>query len=80
MDLTIDVEDYKLNIRAAGIIMHNNKILAHKNKKVGHYALIGGRIQTGESSAEAVKREVQEEIVSLKQKEKNIMKFYLYID
>ena len=62
MDLTIDVEDYKLNIRAAGIIIHNNKILAHKNKKEGHYALIGGRIQAGESSAEAARREVQEEI------------------
>lgn len=27
MDLTIKVEDYKLNVRAAGIIIHNNKVL-----------------------------------------------------
>lgn len=27
MDLTIDVEDYKLNVRATVIIEHNGKIL-----------------------------------------------------
>ena len=31
MDITLDVEDYKLNIRAAGVIIHNGKILAHRN-------------------------------------------------
>lgn len=30
MDITIDVEDYKLNMRAAGIIIHDNNILVHK--------------------------------------------------
>ena len=29
MDITIDVEDYKLNVRAAGVIIHNGKVLAH---------------------------------------------------
>ena len=27
MDITIDVNDYKLNVRAACVIKHNNKIL-----------------------------------------------------
>ena len=31
MDITLKVEDYKLNMRAAGIIIHNNKVLLHKN-------------------------------------------------
>lgn len=26
-DITIDVEDYKLNVRAAGVIIHNGKVL-----------------------------------------------------
>ena len=26
MDLTLDIEEYKLNIRAGGVIIHNNKI------------------------------------------------------
>ena len=41
MDLSIDVENYKLNVRAAGIIIHNNKILTHRNANEGRYALIG---------------------------------------
>lgn len=62
MDLTIDVEDYKLNIRAAGVIIHNNKILVHKNVNSDHYALIGGRVEIGEDSETTVKREVEEEL------------------
>ena len=62
MDLTIDVEDYKLNIRSTGIIIHNNKLLVHKNINEEHYALIGGRIEIGENSEHALKREIQEEL------------------
>ena len=62
MDITLDVEDYKLNIRAAGVIIHNGKILAHRNINSDHYALVGGRVQIGENSAKTVKREIQEEL------------------
>lgn len=62
MDLTVDVEDYKLNVRAAGVIIHNNKVLVHKNVNSDHYALIGGRVEIGEDSETTVKREVQEEL------------------
>ena len=62
MDITIDVENYKLNVRAAGIIIHNNKLLVHRNINKNHYALIGGRIEIGENSEHAVKREIQEEL------------------
>ncbi len=62
MDLTLDVEDYKLNIRAAGLIIHNNKVLVHKNVNKDHYCLPGGRIEIGENSEETVKREIQEEL------------------
>ena len=62
MDITLDVEDYKLNIRAAGVIIHNRKILAHRNINSDHYALVGGRVQIGENSAKTVKREIQEEL------------------
>lgn len=62
MDLTIDVEDYKLNVRSAGVIIHNNKLLVHRNVNSNHYALIGGRVEIGEDSAKTLKREIQEEI------------------
>lgn len=62
MDLTLNVEDYKLNVRAGVIIIHNGKVLTHKNSKTGKYALLGGRVQIGEDSEQTIKREVQEEL------------------
>lgn len=62
MDLTIDVENYKLNVRAAGIIIHNGKMLVHRNINSDHYALIGGRVEIGEDSTTTVKREIKEEL------------------
>ena len=40
MDISINVEDYKLNVRAAAIIIHNNKLLVHKNIHEDYYALL----------------------------------------
>ena len=51
MDLTIDVEEYKWNIKAVVVIIHNNKLLVHKNKK-SNYCLPGGRVEIGESSSD----------------------------
>lgn len=62
MDLTIDIEDYKLNIRAACIIKHNNKILLHKSDDKDHYCLIGGRVELGENSENTIRREIKEEL------------------
>ena len=62
MDLTLDIEEYKLNIRAGGVIIHNNKILTHKNINKNHYCLPGGRVAIGESSEETIKREIKEEL------------------
>ena len=61
-DITLDVGDYKLNVRAAGVIIHHNKILLHKNINSDHYALIGGRVEIGEDSETTLKREILEEI------------------
>lgn len=55
MDLSIDIEDYKLNIRAAAIIIHENKILLHKDLRTDYYALVGGRVKLGETSEETIK-------------------------
>lgn len=62
MDLTIDVEDYRLNIRAGVVIEHNGKILVHRNLNSDHYAIIGGRVEIGEDSETTVKREIMEEL------------------
>lgn len=62
MDITVQVADYKLNVRAAAIIIHNNKVLVHRNINSDHYALLGGRVEIGEDSESTIKREVLEEI------------------
>ena len=61
-DLTLDVQGYKLNIRSAGIVIHNGKFLAHKDVNSDYYALLGGRIEIGEDSKTCLKREIQEEL------------------
>ena len=62
MDITINVENHILNVRAAGVIIHNNKLLVHRNINSDHYALVGGRVQIGEDSETTVKREIEEEL------------------
>lgn len=62
MDLCLDVDEYKLNIRAGGIIIHSNKVLTHKDDNKEHYALPGGRIEVGENSKKTIKREIKEEL------------------
>lgn len=60
-DITIQFENGLLNMRVAAIIMKEGKVLMHKRGDIGHMYTVGGRIQFGETSAEAVLREVQEE-------------------
>lgn len=62
MDITIDVDDYKLNVRAAGVMIHNGKVLFYRNVNSDYYALIGGRVEIGESSEDTIKREIKEEL------------------
>lgn len=93
MDLTIDIGNYRLNVRAAALIIHNNKVLTHRNINKDHYCIPGGRIEIGESSEETVKREIQEELgkkIKIEKyittienfssmKARNIMKYISYI-
>lgn len=63
MDISINLQDdYRLNVRAAAIITHNNKVLLHKNSNEDYYALLGGRVAIGEDSTQTIKREILEEM------------------
>lgn len=50
----------KLNVRVAGIFIDNDRILLQKNDTF--YTLIGGRVKFNESSKDAFKREMKEEL------------------
>ena len=61
-DMTVPCEEGVLNIRVGAIIMKNNKILMVGNKVRPEYLYsVGGRIKFGETSEEAIVREVFEE-------------------
>jgi 8-oxo-dGTP pyrophosphatase MutT (NUDIX family) len=61
MDLTIPLENVTLNIRVAALVKGARGYILEKHKD-GFYFPVGGRVKTGETSIEAVKRELIEEI------------------
>ncbi len=60
-DMTVPCEDGIINIRVGAIIIRNGKILMVGNDRVDYLYSVGGRIKFGETSEEAVVREVFEE-------------------
>lgn len=61
-DLSVMIDDVKLNIRVGAIIKYQNKILVEKNKNVDFYVVPGGRLKTLEDSKTALLRELKEEL------------------
>lgn len=61
-DINIRIGEYILNCRAVSIIIKDDKILFQKRKGDIYYALPGGKIKLGESSKDAIKRELEEEL------------------
>lgn len=61
-DISVEIGQHYLNYRVSAVIRNRDKILVHHSAKIDHCTLIGGRIQEGEDSIEALKREVKEEI------------------
>ena len=59
-DFRTKVGNTIFGVRATALIVQNSKLLATKDK--GKYYTIGGAIQVGERTEEAVVREVREEL------------------
>lgn len=64
MDITYKKGNYQFILRTSIIIFNKsmNKILLFQVKNKGIYMLIGGKIKELETSIEAIKREIKEEI------------------
>lgn len=56
------LDNWGFNFRVAGYITCKDKMLLQKGLKSGHYNLVGGRLQFGETTDEALKREIKEEL------------------
>ncbi len=61
MDIKIINENFKFKVRVSGIFIFNNKILVNKYDE-NSYCLPGGTVELGETSEEAILRELKEEI------------------
>lgn len=62
VDLTLKTEVGYFNHRVAAVIINDNKLLAQKNIIDNSYYLVGGRVAFGESTEEALVREINEEL------------------
>lgn len=61
MDLTIHLNEYKLNIRVA-VLMQTEKGYVFEVSKAGFKYLVGGRVKLNESTEQAARREIMEEV------------------
>lgn len=62
MDIKFTVGQQRFNHRAAAVIIKDGHLLIHRNVRDDFWALPGGRIRLMESGAEAVIREIKEEL------------------
>ncbi len=61
MDILFKQEDFIFSYRVGGILIRNGKILLQRPKN-DDYAIIGGHVASMETSADALKREFEEEL------------------
>ena len=64
-DIKIETPHQNFKMRVAAIIKKNNKILFTKMNNNDFYCLPGGYVSLGETTKEALERELQEEIGEL---------------
>jgi len=61
INISLNTKHGRFNYRVGAIIIHDNHLLMVKNIVAHYYYSVGGRVMFGESSAEAVLREIVEE-------------------
>lgn len=60
-DCIIDTDDFRFGYRASAVILKNDEILLMKNNRDPYLYTVGGAVCIGETSEEAVVREIFEE-------------------
>ena len=61
-DISVNVGNHLLNYRVSAIFRNGNKILLHHDLSSIQYTIPGGRVKEGETTSEAIKREITEEM------------------
>lgn len=81
MDLTFHTDEGCFNYRVGAVIIRDGKALLMHNDREAIYYTVGGRVQMGESTEEAVIREVREELAIEMEVERPLCfheSFYVY--
>lgn len=61
VDILFNSDDYIFDVRTAGVLIRNGKLLVQRERNGCEYALPGGHVQLGETTADALVREYREE-------------------
>lgn len=61
-DINFSEGNDRFNFRVAIYITHGDEVLVQGSHSAGHHNLIGGRVQMGENTYEAIQRELKEEL------------------
>lgn len=62
MEIDIKDENKRFKFRVCGVVKQNEKFLFIKHMKNNFYCLPGGRVEIGEDTESAIKREMEEEL------------------
>lgn len=60
-DILLQTDDFVFDVRTAGVLIRDGKILVQRERHGNEYALPGGHVQLGETTADALMREYKEE-------------------
>lgn len=62
MDVVMKTPDGRFNYRVCAVIIHDDKLLAMKDRVSPYYYLPGGRVKLHETAEHAIIREIEEEL------------------
>ncbi len=60
--ISLDIAGARFNLRAAGVCVQDGFVLLHRAEIDDWFSLPGGRVEIGESTADALQRELLEEL------------------
>ena len=61
-DISFRLDGHRINLRVGGIFISEDRVLLNRLEKDDYWFLPGGRVITGESSDQAIRREIREEL------------------